>query len=80
MTKNECIKYIAAIISTLSEFPKGTQESNIYLMFNCNIKDYETIKNVLLKDGLISINNNWITLTNKGLELGKEINVLLKQD
>jgi len=70
---------IVAILTTLVEFPEGTPESNLYLLCNTDLQLWEKIKKMLLDEKLILIKGHWVTLTEKGIKTGTEMDKALKE-
>lgn len=72
MTKDVILARVAAIVSTLSE-TNGSPESMLYIFCEMNMEDYEMIRNILTRAGLIIIKGNYVTLTEQGVRTAQEI-------
>ena len=68
---------LAAILTTLAE-TGGAPESIIYLGVNSNLDEWARLKYVLMDNGLCSIVFDYMTLTDKGLKLAKQIEAAIK--
>ena len=73
MNKNLMLARIAAIVSTLAEV-EGTPESNLYMLCEMNMADYELIRDILLRAGFVMIKNHYVTLTSADKETAQELN------
>lgn len=77
MTKDLIMTRVAAIVSTLNE-TNGSPESMLYIFCEMNMDDYQTIKQILVSAGFVSVKSNYITLTAKGKEIAIKLDSVLK--
>lgn len=69
---------IAATVTVLDEVD-GSPESLIYMALGMDIDRWNTMRSVLLQNGLITIANNYVRLTANGRGLARKLhNVLAK--
>jgi predicted transcriptional regulator len=73
MTKDLLLARIAAIVGTLEE-TNGSPESMLYIFCEMNMSDWQTIRDILMDAGLVTIKSHYVTLTAKGSETAKRIN------
>lgn len=76
MNKQDMMVKIAAIVSALDE-TGGSPESMLYIFCNMNIHEYNTIRDILVQGGLVTVKGNFVTLTAKGQDTAKELNKVL---
>jgi len=79
MTKEVLLTRIAATITTLAE-TNGSPESTIYLAFGSNIHEWEILRDVLVKAGLVKISGNYVTLTAEGKVKAVQLEALIKKN
>lgn len=75
MTKQEQIE-IAAIITTLAEV-EGSPETMLYLGIGSDLDKWNGYKYALTASGLIEVNYNFVTITDKGRDLAAKINATI---
>jgi len=71
------IAKIAAIVTTLNE-TDGAPESMLYIFLDMNMDEWQTMRHLLVSNGLITIKGNYATLTDKGRELAQKLNEALE--
>ena len=76
MTRNELNMKLAAIITTLDEVPFAPA-SNLYLLMDSNMADYETVKMILQTGGLATFGSSTATITEAGRAMAAKINAAL---
>lgn len=76
MNRKDALTRIAAVVTTLAE-TSGSPESALYIFCNMDIRAYETLRDILLKSGLVSIKGNFVTLTAEGQETAKRLNAAI---
>lgn len=77
MTKDLLITRIAAIVSSIET---GTPESMLYIFCDMNMDDYQTIRDILLKAGLVTIKGHFVTLTPEGKMTADKLNKAISQN
>ena len=65
--------YIMAILTTLLE-TGGSPAGTLYLALGMNMGVWEIVRDVMLKAGVVSISNHYVTLTEKGKIIAEDIN------
>lgn len=78
MDRNQLAVFVAAILSTLAEFPDGCPESTLYLAVGMDWSAFENVSSILTQNDLIAIQGHWVKPTAKGLALAQEIEAALK--
>ena len=76
MTKNEVLTYVAAIVTTLDE-TNGSPEGIIYTAMGMNLRDYETVRGILIDAKLVTVKGFYMTLTDEGKETAKKLNAAI---
>jgi hypothetical protein len=76
MTRNELNMKLAAVITTLDEVPFAPA-SNLYLLMDSNMEDYETAKMILQTGGLATFTASTATITEAGRAMAAKINAAL---
>lgn len=69
---------IAAIITTLAEV-EGSPESMLYLFFDMDLEKWNGYKYALTSTGIIEVEYNFVTLTDKGHDLAAKLNAVLNK-
>ena len=69
---------LAAILTTLEE-TGGAPESIVYLALDCTLDEWDTLKYILVHDNLCEVEYNFVTLTDKGHALAKQINAAISE-
>lgn len=78
MNKGQIYARIAAIVTTLAE-TGGGPESSIYLALGMDMGLWMMLRQVLVENGLVTINDHWCELTGKGASLAEQCNAVLAQ-
>lgn len=78
MVKNELLKYIAAIVTTLEE-TGGSPESILYIGTGMDFSKWNDLRIIMIGSDLIAISGNYVTLTERGRILAIECNKLLAE-
>ena len=73
MDKNMLMARVAAILTTLDEVG-GTPESNLYLLCDTNMDDYQVLRRILIDAKWVKISSNYVTLTEAGKTTAQRIN------
>ena len=76
MTKEMLLTRIAAIVSTLNE-TDGSPESMLYIFCEMDMHAYETIRDVLVRAGYVTIKGNYVTLTTLGKETAVKLDAAI---
>ncbi len=63
---------VAAVLSTLRE-TGGSIESNLYMLCDMNMADYELLRGILVNAGWVTIRNHYVTLTDTGTAIAHKI-------
>lgn len=79
MNKNQALVRIASAVTALADIDDGAPESTFYLAFGANLDEWNAIRHVLVKGGLVEIKSHWVRLTAKGRALAAELNQALKE-
>jgi hypothetical protein len=77
MTRNEINVYLAAILTTLHDLNTDCAESTVYLRLGCDFGKYETLRRILVAGGLVTIQDNRISLTTEGHAMAEKCNAAL---
>lgn len=77
MSKNELLKYIAAIVTTVAE-TEIAPESSVYMALGMDMEKYQIVRNVMVGAKLITVSGNAIRLTDAGKEMADKVNALVK--
>ena len=77
MNKQEINQKLAAILTTLNE-EEDAAESTIYLALGSNIGDFELLKDLLVKSGMVVSKSNRLSITPLGRTLANKINEFAK--
>ena len=77
MTRKELTTYLAAILTSLADFPEGTPESNLYIAIGMDLQKWETVSSILTDNKWIKISSHWVTITPAGRAVADEVNSLL---
>lgn len=77
MSKNELLKYIAAIVTTVAETGIAP-ESSVYMALGMDMSKYQIVRNVMVGAKLITVANYTIRLTDAGKEMADKVNALVK--
>ena len=72
------IAKIAAIVTTLNE-TDGAPESMLYIFLDMNMDEWQTMRHLLVSNGLITIKGNYVTLTEQGKETARKLNKAIKK-
>jgi hypothetical protein len=78
MDKKELTVKLAAVISTLGDFPDGAPESILYLGIGCDLSEWYFLKGTMVQSDIIHEEYNLVTLTAKGKMLADKINAATK--
>jgi predicted methyltransferase len=76
MTQKEILVRVAAIITALDD-TKGSPESMLYIFMDMDMDKWQIIRGILITAKLIKIEGYFVTLTELGLEMAKEIKAKL---
>jgi hypothetical protein len=77
MNKQETNQKLASILTTLHE-EEDAAESTIYLALGCNIENFELLKDLLVKSGMVVSKFNRLSITSLGRTLANKINEFAK--
>lgn len=78
MTKQQVNIILAAILSTLKE-TKSSPESMLYIgTCGMDMTKWELIRDILLLGKLVTIENNLVTITARGMEIAEKIDAMMK--
>lgn len=73
---NKINSLIVAILTTLAE-TNGSPSSMIYLALGMDLNLWNLIAGIMVKGGLVTITNHFVTLTPKGREMANQIEAKL---
>lgn len=79
MTQNDLTALVAATVSTLAETNSGAPESTLYLLCGTDMRKWQLLRQVLVSADLVTIRANFVTLTDKGRELGARLNTAIQK-
>lgn len=80
MNANQMKTACYAILSTLHDCGGSSPASTIYLAMGMNIGDYEAVKNVLVRMGMVTVSSaSVIKLTPAGADCGAKISAILAE-
>jgi len=79
MNKQELMVKVAAVI-TAADDCNGGPESLFYIFFDMNMDAWSTVRDMLVRGGLIQIKNHFVTLTAKGKETAIELNKAIERN
>lgn len=78
MTRELIYAHVSAVLSTLLEVGEPAPESSLYLAMESNIERYHMIRNLMIDSGLISVEHNAVSLTEKGREVAERCDKVLR--
>jgi hypothetical protein len=76
MDKRMAIKYMAAIVTTLSDFPEGSPSGTLYTALatsGATLDDYNTVLGICQKGGLVTVKAHYVTITEEGKQTAAKI-------
>lgn len=79
MTREQTNVALAAILETLAEVPEGSPSGVLYAalqMNNAEVYDlgsYQMVLNMLERAQLVTVDNHFVTITDKGKELARQV-------
>jgi len=76
MDKREANKILCAVLSTLSEVD-GAPESILYMGIGADMGRWETIRGFMLAGHLVTIEGNYVRLTEYGKEIAGKVNAMV---
>jgi len=77
MTKDVLLTRVAAIVTTLDETNRSP-ESMLYILYEMDMEDYQTIQAILTQGNLVNIKGNYVTLTKNGKATARKLNEAIK--
>lgn len=77
---NTTLTQIAAIVATLNELNSGTPESQLYILCNMNMEQYQRVRSVLVKANYAKISGHFVTLTEDGKAFARKIESVLAEN
>ena len=72
MTKIEFMTAVAAIVSTLAE-TNGGPESMIYMAMGSDLSKWHAVRDAMLRVKLITVDANFVKLTDAGRKLASQV-------
>ena len=76
MDKQQLYVYIAAILTTLTEF-KDTAESTLYMLTEMDMRKHRTVMAVLTEMNWVKVSNHRVSITDDGREIAAKLNEVL---